>query len=48
MEKWVVRKAFEEMLPSVAWTKEQFSDGVGYGWIDTLKLQLLLKFQMNN
>jgi asparagine synthase (glutamine-hydrolysing) len=39
MEKWVVRKAFEEMLPeSVAWRqKEQFSDGVGYSWIDTLK-----------
>lgn len=32
MEKWVVRKAFEDMLPeSVAWRqKEQFSDGVGY------------------
>lgn len=39
MEKWVLRKAFEDMLPeSVAWRqKEQFSDGVGYGWIDTLK-----------
>jgi asparagine synthase (glutamine-hydrolysing) len=39
MEKWVVRKAFEHMLPeSVAWRqKEQFSDGVGYSWIDTLK-----------
>jgi len=39
MEKWPVRKAFEDMLPqSVAWRqKEQFSDGVGYGWIDTLK-----------
>ena len=39
MEKWVVRKAFEGMLPeSVAWRqKEQFSDGVGYSWIDTLK-----------
>ena len=39
MEKWVVRKAFEDMLPpSVAWRqKEQFSDGVGYGWIDKLK-----------
>tara|TARA_B100000900_G_scaffold392482_1_gene388018 strand:- start:2154 stop:3821 length:1668 start_codon:yes stop_codon:yes gene_type:complete len=39
MEKWVVRKAFENMLPeSVAWRqKEQFSDGVGYSWIDTLK-----------
>ncbi|TYP70991.1 asparagine synthase B [Aquimarina intermedia] len=39
MEKWVVRKAFESYLPeSVAWRqKEQFSDGVGYDWIDTLK-----------
>ncbi|HPR31805.1 MAG TPA: asparagine synthase B [Prolixibacteraceae bacterium] len=39
MEKWVLRKAFEDLLPeSVAWRqKEQFSDGVGYGWIDTLK-----------
>ena len=33
------RKAFESYLPaSVAWRqKEQFSDGVGYNWIDTLK-----------
>jgi asparagine synthase (glutamine-hydrolysing) len=39
MEKWVIRKAFEDMLPeSVAWRqKEQFSDGVGYSWIDSLK-----------
>ncbi len=39
MEKWVIRKAFESYLPeSVAWRqKEQFSDGVGYDWIDTLK-----------
>ncbi len=39
IEKWVLRKAFEDILPaSVAWRqKEQFSDGVGYGWIDTLK-----------
>ena len=39
MEKWVVRKAFESYLPeSIAWRqKEQFSDGVGYSWIDTLK-----------
>jgi len=39
MEKWVVRKAFENYLPeSVVWRqKEQFSDGVGYSWIDTLK-----------
>lgn len=39
MEKWVLRKTFEDYLPeSVAWRqKEQFSDGVGYNWIDTLK-----------
>lgn len=39
MEKKVVRKAFADMLPEqVAWRqKEQFSDGVGYSWIDTLK-----------
>ncbi len=39
MEKWVIRKAFEDYLPaSVAWRqKEQFSDGVGYNWIDSLK-----------
>jgi asparagine synthase (glutamine-hydrolysing) len=40
MEKWVLRKAFEKYLPeSVAWRqKEQFSDGVGYSWIDELKV----------
>jgi asparagine synthase (glutamine-hydrolysing) len=39
MEKWIVRKAFEDYLPeSVVWRqKEQFSDGVGYNWIDSLK-----------
>ena len=39
MEKKLVREAFASMLPdSVAWRqKEQFSDGVGYSWIDTLK-----------
>jgi asparagine synthase (glutamine-hydrolysing) len=39
IEKWVLRKAFEEYLPeSVLWRqKEQFSDGVGYSWIDSLK-----------
>lgn len=38
-EKYVLRKAFEGFLPeSVLWRqKEQFSDGVGYGWIDSLK-----------
>ena len=35
----MLRKAFEDILPKeVAWRqKEQFSDGVGYSWIDTLK-----------
>ena len=39
MEKWILRKAFEDLLPeSICWRqKEQFSDGVGYNWIDTLK-----------
>jgi len=40
MEKWVLRKAFETgyMPDSVTWRqKEQFSDGVGYSWIDSLK-----------
>jgi asparagine synthase (glutamine-hydrolysing) len=39
IEKHILRKAFEDYLPaSVAWRqKEQFSDGVGYGWIDALK-----------
>jgi asparagine synthase (glutamine-hydrolysing) len=38
-EKRVLREAFEGLLPpSIAWRqKEQFSDGVGYGWIDALK-----------
>jgi len=40
IEKWILRKAFEEYLPAeIAWRqKEQFSDGVGYGWIDNLKV----------
>lgn len=40
IEKWVLRKAFEDILPeSIVWRqKEQFSDGVGYNWIDSLKL----------
>ena len=40
IEKKIVREAFADMLPeSVAWRqKEQFSDGVGYSWIDTLKV----------
>ena len=39
MEKRIVREAFADLLPEeIAWRqKEQFSDGVGYAWIDTLK-----------
>ena len=39
IEKRIVREAFADILPQeVAWRqKEQFSDGVGYSWIDTLK-----------
>lgn len=39
MEKHILRECFEHYLPdSIAWRqKEQFSDGVGYGWIDSLK-----------
>ena len=39
IEKQILRKAFASLLPSeVVWRqKEQFSDGVGYSWIDTLK-----------
>jgi len=39
MEKQILREAFEDVLPaSVTWRqKEQFSDGVGYGWIDSLR-----------
>ena len=39
MEKWVLRKAFQGELPeAIAWRqKEQFSDGVGYSWIDSIK-----------
>ncbi len=39
IEKWILRKAFEDYLPDeIVWRqKEQFSDGVGYSWIDTLK-----------
>lgn len=45
IEKWIVRKAFEDYLPeSIVWRqKEQFSDGVGYSWIDTLKEQAKTK-----
>ena len=39
IEKWLLRKAFEDLLPdNITWRqKEQFSDGVGYSWIDSLK-----------
>lgn len=39
IEKHVLRRAFEDVLPAeIAWRqKEQFSDGVGYGWIDGLR-----------
>ncbi|MCA1778425.1 MAG: asparagine synthase B [Xanthomonadaceae bacterium] len=39
MEKYLLRKAFAHLLPDeIAWRqKEQFSDGVGYGWIDALR-----------
>ena len=39
IEKKIVREAFADMLPAeISWRqKEQFSDGVGYSWIDTLK-----------
>jgi asparagine synthase (glutamine-hydrolysing) len=39
MEKWILRKSFEKDLPQeIVWRqKEQFSDGVGYSWIDSLK-----------
>lgn len=39
MEKWILREAFKDILPEeITWRqKEQFSDGVGYHWIDTLR-----------
>jgi len=39
MEKYLLRRAFDHLLPDeIAWRqKEQFSDGVGYGWIDALR-----------
>lgn len=39
IEKWILRKAFEDLMPEgITWRqKEQFSDGVGYSWIDSLK-----------
>lgn len=46
IEKWMIRNAFDDLeqpyLPKeVLWRqKEQFSDGVGYSWIDMLKVNL--------
>lgn len=50
LEKYILRKAFDTSdepdlkpyLPGdILWRqKEQFSDGVGYGWIDVLKVGL--------
>ncbi|TQV74691.1 asparagine synthase B [Aliikangiella marina] len=39
IEKHILREAFEGYLPEeILWRqKEQFSDGVGYSWIDSLK-----------
>jgi asparagine synthase (glutamine-hydrolysing) len=39
IEKHILREAFADLLPpEIAWRqKEQFSDGVGYSWIDSLK-----------
>jgi asparagine synthase (glutamine-hydrolysing) len=39
MEKWILREAFKSTIPdSILWRqKEQFSDGVGHGWIHSLK-----------
>src|SRR5690554_2584159 len=53
IEKHILRKAFEKYLPhEVVWRqKEQFSDGVGYSWIDSLKEmadKVVSDFQMNN
>lgn len=41
IEKKILREAFSDMLPKdIVWRqKEQFSDGVGYSWIDTLKAE---------
>lgn len=53
IEKKILREAFADMLPEeIAWRqKEQFSDGVGYNWIDTLKkltAELITDEQMAN
>lgn len=39
MEKQILRDIFQDYLPEkiVSRQKEQFSDGVGYNWINTLK-----------
>lgn len=53
IEKYIIRKAFEDYLPhEVIWRqKEQFSDGVGYSWIDSLKdiaNKTITDFQMSD
>ncbi len=53
IEKYIIRKAFEDYLPhEVIWRqKEQFSDGVGYSWIDSLKEianKTITDFQMSD
>jgi asparagine synthase (glutamine-hydrolysing) len=53
IEKWLLRKAFENYLPEeIVWRqKEQFSDGVGYNWIDSLKAmvsEMVTDEQMKN
>lgn len=53
IEKWVLREAFKDIVPKeVCWRqKEQFSDGVGYNWIDSLKAltdKLITDVQFDN
>jgi asparagine synthase (glutamine-hydrolysing) len=54
IEKWVLRTAFDDekdpFLPSsVLWRqKEQFSDGVGYNWIDGLKVKIKILILFRN
>lgn len=45
IEKHILRQCFETYLPAkITWRqKEQFSDGVGYRWIDSLKEQANLQ-----
>jgi asparagine synthase (glutamine-hydrolysing) len=49
IEKWILRKAFDDgarpwLPPDVLWRqKEQFSDGVGYSWVDAVRATAVLK-----